>query len=357
MRDIERNVLQVMNACATDGDEVVQAEKAIFYYRSWVAKLLELRTIRSLRSNLTLWYDRAKRDLPWRRTRNRYAIWISEVMLQQTRVAAVIPYYRRFLDRFPDATALAQAPEPELLALWSGLGYYSRARNLQKAARQVVESGSFPKTYSSILGLAGVGTYTAAAIASISFGLPHAVVDGNVRRVITRWTNNGHIDAQKIADNLLDRDDPARWNQALMELGATICLPRDPRCKECPVAAHCASRRAGTQNNLPLKRAKATPERLAQTLLVIRRKGRTLLIPSPRVQGFWDLPEPYALSRPGATVGEFRHTITHRHYHFTVKEASARVGPTGSRWHTEKELEQIPLSTTAKKALRIYNAL
>ena len=343
-----------MNARATDGDEVVQAEKAIFYYRS-----LNLPTIRSLRMKLTRWYDRAQRDLPWRRTRDPYAIWISEVMLQQTRVAAVIPYYQRFLERFPDARALAQAPEPELLALWSGLGYYSRARNLQKAARQIVESGAFPNDYTSILGLAGVGAYTAAAIASISFGLPHAVVDGNVRRVLARWTNDGHADAQQVADRLLDCRDPARWNQAVMELGATICLPREPLCGECPVAAHCAARRAGTQDDLPLKRAKPAPEHLERTLLVIRRRGRILLTPSLRVKGFWDLPEHLehpANVRIGATLGGFRHTITHRHYRFTVKEAIAADVPKETRWHTEKELGRIPLSTTARKALRIYNA-
>ena len=277
-------------------------------------------------------------------------------MLQQTRVVAVIPYYERFLERFPDAAALAEAPEPELLALWSGLGYYSRARNLQKAARQIVNSGAFPKDYASILELAGVGTYTAAAIASISFGLPHAVVDGNVRRVLARWMNDGHADVQQIADRLLDPRDPARWNQAVMELGATICLPREPLCGECPVAAHCAARRAGTQNDLPLKRAKPAPEHLEQTLLVIRRNGRILLTPSARVKGFWDLPEHSVSFRLGATLGEFRHTITHRHYRFTVKEAIAGTAPKGSRWHTAKELARIPLSTTARKALRIYNA-
>jgi A/G-specific adenine glycosylase len=313
-------------------------------------------TIRALRRKLTRWYDRAQRDLPWRRTRDPYAIWISEVMLQQTRVAAVIPYYQRFLQRFPDAAALANAPEPELLALWSGLGYYSRARKLQKAARQIMESGTFPNSYASILKLAGVGTYTAAAIASISFGLPHAVVDGNVRRVLARWINDGHADAQQIADRLLDRRDPARWNQAVMELGATICLPREPLCEGCPVVAHCAARRAGTQNDLPLKRTKPKPEHLERTLLVIRRKGRILLTPSSRVKGFWDLPEHPANVRIGATLGDFRHTITHRHYRFTVKEAIAAALPEGSRWHTEKELGRIPLSTTARKALRIYNA-
>jgi A/G-specific adenine glycosylase len=318
---------------------------------------LYLPAIRSLRRKLTRWYDRAKRDLPWRKTRDPYAIWISEVMLQQTRVAAVIPYYERFLERFPDTATLAQCPEPELLAIWAGLGYYSRARNLQKAAQQIAASGTFPKDYESILALSGVGTYTAAAIASISFGLPHAVVDGNVKRVLARWTNDAHVDTQSVADRLLDPSDPARWNQAVMELGATICLPRDPKCAECPVAPNCAAYKAGTQNDLPLKRAKPTPEQLERTLLVIHRNGSILLTPSPRVKGFWDLPEHFPQARAGAKLGKFRHTITHRHYRFTVKEATARATPAESRWHTMQELQQIPLSITAKKALRIYNAL
>jgi A/G-specific adenine glycosylase len=341
-----------MNARATDGDEVVQAGNAIFYYRS-----LQPPTIRSLRTKLTRWYDLAKRDLPWRRTRDPYAIWISEVMLQQTRVAAVIPYYERFLRRFPDPAALAQAPEPELLAMWSGLGYYSRARNLQKGARQVVEQGEFPRDFASLLELAGIGTYTAAAIASISFGLPHAVVDGNVRRVLARLTNDGYADTQAVADRLLDRHDPARWNQAVMELGATVCLPREPRCGECPVAAHCAAYRAGTQRELPLKRAKPAPEHLQRTLLIIRRRGRILLTPSARVTGFWDLPEPEPGVKMGAVLGEFTHTITHRHYRFAVRETAA-LRPSGdARWHSEKTLTGLPLSTTAKKALKLYNAL
>ncbi len=170
-------------------------------------------------------------------------------MLQQTRVAAVIPYYERFLERFPTAASLAMAPESDLLTMWAGLGYYSRARNLQKAAQQITASGTFPKNYDSILDLPGVGTYTAAAIASISFGLPHAVVDGNVKRVLARWTNDAHLDAQPLADRLLDPQNPARWNQALMELGATICVPRTPHCSECPVKTNCAAYRAGTQND------------------------------------------------------------------------------------------------------------
>ncbi|MGH9593198.1 MAG: A/G-specific adenine glycosylase, partial [Bryobacteraceae bacterium] len=156
-------------------------------------------------------------------------------MLQQTRVAAVIPYYERFLKRFPAVEELAQAPEPEVLALWSGLGYYSRARNMQKAARQIVALGGFPRDYPSIRALAGVGDYTAAAVASIAFGLPHAVVDGNVRRVAMRLANDAGCDVAALAAQLLDPRDPARSNQALMELGAVVCLLREPRCGECPV--------------------------------------------------------------------------------------------------------------------------
>ena len=310
----------------------------------------------SIRNKLTRWYARAKRDLPWRRTRDPYAIWISEIMLQQTRVAAVIPYYERFLRRFPDAGALAQSSEQELLAMWSGLGYYSRARNLQRAARQIVGLGTFPSDYASLRELAGVGDYTAAAIASIAFGLPHAVVDGNVRRVIARLANDGHANPQELADGLLERRDPARWNQAVMELGATICLPREPLCEQCPLALHCAAHRAGTQRDLPLKRAKPEPVRLERTLLVIRRNGRVLLTAGTRVNGFWDLPEPFRGARLGAVLGHFAHTITYRRYRFTVQEARAARIPAACRWHTEKEIQKIPLSTVASKALRVYNA-
>ena len=272
-------------------------------------------------------------------------------MLQQTRVAAVIPYYERFLKRFPDAPALAEAPEEEVLTMWSGLGYYSRARNLQKAARQIAALGSFPQAHDEIRELAGVGDYTAAAVASIAFGLPHAVVDGNVRRVIARITN-GKGDAQQIADLLLDRRNPSRSNQALMELGAVVCLPRDPQCGACPIAKFCEARRVGTQNELPHKRAKPATVHLKRTLLVIRQDDKILLAPSPRVQGFWDLPEPFEGARVGVKLGEFRHSITHRNYRFTVHEGAVRAAPKGFRWFSRKEIDEIPLSTTAKKGLR-----
>ncbi len=272
-------------------------------------------------------------------------------MLQQTRVAAVIPYYERFLKRFPHPEAMAEAPEDEVLTLWSGLGYYSRARNLQSAARQIVELGSFPRTYEQILELAGVGAYTAAAVASIAFGLPHAVVDGNVRRVIARITN-GNGDTQQVADRLLDRKNPSRSNQALMELGAVVCVPRDPHCGECPIAKHCEAFKHGTQNELPGKRTKPATIRLERTLLVIHQKDRILLAPSPRVQGFWDLPEPFDGARIGVKLGQFRHAITHHNYVFTVYEGVVRTAPKAFRWFSCKQIDEIPLSTTAKKGLQ-----
>jgi A/G-specific adenine glycosylase len=304
-----------------------------------------------IRRQLARWYNRHKRELPWRRISDPYAIWISEIMLQQTRVAAVIPYYERFLKRFPDAPALAHAPEEEVLTLWSGLGYYSRARNLQKAARQIVELGSFPRTHVEIRELAGVGDYTAAAVASIAFGLPHAVVDGNVRRVIARITN-GRGETQEVANLLLDKTNPSRSNQALMELGAVVCLPRDPHCDACPIEKCCEARKLGTQNDLPVKKTKPTAIHLKKILLVIRRKGKILLAPSSRVLGFWDLPEPFEGAQVGDRLGEFRHTITHHHYRFAVHEARVRTTPKGFRWFSCKDIEEIPLSTAAKKGLR-----
>ncbi|MEP6963562.1 MAG: A/G-specific adenine glycosylase, partial [Acidobacteriota bacterium] len=179
----------------------------------------------AIRKALTRWFGRHQRDLPWRRTRDPYAIWISEIMLQQTRVAAVIPYFERFLQRFPKIADLAAADETEVLTIWAGLGYYSRARNLQKAAQQVAAAGAFPETFESIRDLAGIGDYTAGAVASIAFALPHPAVDGNVRRVVMRLAGSAEVDVAAEATALLDRRNPGAWNQALMELGAVVCLP------------------------------------------------------------------------------------------------------------------------------------
>lgn len=201
------------------------------------------------RASLLEWYDCHHRDLPWRRSRDPYAIWVSEIMLQQTRVAAVAERYQQFLERFPTVHVLASASEDEVLALWSGLGYYRRARMLHKAAQVVVSTagGLMPKTAEDLRALPGVGAYTAAAIASIAYGEPMAVVDGNVERVLCRFAgwnaNGGHArKVEQLAARMLDERRPGDFNQALMELGSTVCLPRNPQCLACPIAPGCKTR-------------------------------------------------------------------------------------------------------------------
>ena len=317
------------------------------------------------------WYRRGHRDLPWRRTQDPYRIWVSEIMLQQTRAQAVIPYYQRFLDRFPTIEALASAAEQDVLALWAGLGYYSRARNLRRAAQQAVASGGFPGDYAAIRELPGVGDYTAAAVASIAFGLRHAVVDGNVLRVVARMENDsGDIAAPRTRDRFrtivqdwMGRLQPGVFNQALMELGATVCLPANPQCGDCPIARGCRALAAGTVAQLPVKLRKIEPVAIAAVLLLVRRGDRVLLrqkeAGARRMAGFWELPAPEELSgaRAGKCWGEFRHTITHHHYTFTVRSASVRTIGADFRWFSAGELAGIPLSTTARKALKLAGFL
>jgi A/G-specific adenine glycosylase len=322
----------------------------------------------SLTGRLLAWYRTAHRDLPWRATNDPYRIWLSEVMLQQTRAQTAIPYYERFLARFPSADALAEAAEDEVLALWSGLGYYSRARNLLRAAKEIRSRGTFPSDYESIRGLPGAGDYTAAAVASIAFGLPHAVVDGNVLRVVARVQNDAsEIGAastrerfRDIAQQWLHRKSPGDFNQALMELGATVCLPAAPACERCPIAAYCEARRAGTVSSLPVKIRKTTFVRIAETVVVLKRGSRILLKKesdsAKRMAGFWTLPAPADLPevRLAEPVGEFRHTITRHHYRFTVYVSPFRGPvPPGMKWFETADLAKIPLSTTARKAQRV----
>lgn len=277
-------------------------------------------------------------------------------MLQQTRVAAVIPYFERFLARFPSVESLAAAGEQDLLAAWAGLGYYSRARNLQKAAKQIVELGGFPRDYDSIRALAGVGEYTAAAIGSIAFGLKHAAVDGNVIRVLSRiGAEDGDI--RESARRLLDSNHPGDYNQAMMELGATICLPAQPQCLLCPVSGHCEARRQGRQQEFPVKRIKRAAREVEQRLLLIRKSGSYLLWQRPaesrRMAGFWELPNPEQLpsARLGKTVGQFRHTIVNTKYRFELVQASLRRVQAGFVWQPVNAFGQIPLSTVTRKAL------
>ena len=210
------------------------------------------------------WYRENGRDLPWRRTKNPYLIWISEIILQQTRVVQGYDYYQRFVARFPDVSALAAADEDEVMKYWQGLGYYSRARNLHAAARRMAEAGGFPVTYTGVRALKGVGEYTAAAICSFAYGMPYAVVDGNVYRVLSRWLGiDTPIDSAegkklfvRVADELLDRERPGLYNQAIMDFGALQCTPVAPDCLFCPLNDSCVARLKGIAGSLPVKQHK-----------------------------------------------------------------------------------------------------
>lgn len=314
------------------------------------------------------WYAGGHRDLPWRHTRDPYLIWVSEIMLQQTRAQAVIPYYHRFLERFPTVEALAAAEEDAVLTMWSGLGYYSRARNLRAAAQAIVAVGGFPRAYADIRALPGIGDYTAAAIGSIAFDLPHAVLDGNVLRVVSRVTNDAadigsactRQRFREIAQQWLATDQPGHFNQALMELGATVCLPRNPMCLVCPIAGECTARSAGTAAQLPVKLRKTEPVQLAGTLLIIKDRRRIMLrrrAPSGRMAGFWELPTLDELPHAkylGRTFGEFRHTITHHHYTLKVIAANAALPDDETYcWIAPSQFAAIPLTTVARKALAL----
>lgn len=283
------------------------------------------------------WYRRNARDLPWRRTRDPYRIWVSEIMLQQTRVAAVIGYYHRFLDAFPTVEALADASEEELLSLWQGLGYYSRARNLRRAALEIKKRGAFPQSYDELRTLPGIGPYTAGAIASAAFGERVPAVDGNVLRVMSRLTDN-HGDVltpsvrreieSEVASRFPDTPDEARiFNQALMELGATVCVPNGPpKCGECPVAGYCLSRERGTSEALPVRGAKKPRSVEKRTVLVLCAGNRTALRKRPGrglLAGLWEFPNADGvlteseitdlLSTWGLSVSDWRRKLSAKH--------------------------------------------
>ena len=260
--------------------------------------------ILSFRQKLLAWYDENKRDLPWRRSKNPYHIWVSEIMLQQTRVDTVIPYYERFLDWFPTVESLANAPEERLLKAWEGLGYYSRVRNMQTAAQQIMEDfdGEFPSTYEGISSLKGIGPYTAGAISSIAFNLPQPAVDGNVMRVLARLFEVNHDIGnpsnrkifQAMMEVLIDPDRPGDFNQALMDLGSDIEAPVNPRPEESPVKEFSAAYQHGTMDRYPIKAPKKKPIPIYLKALVVQNNlGQFLLEKNESeklLAGFWHFP-------------------------------------------------------------------
>ena len=300
------------------------------------------------------WYAANGRDLPWRHTRNPYAIWLSEIILQQTRIAQGQAYWERFMAAFPDVQALAAASEDEVLRLWQGLGYYSRARNLHAAARQIAELGHFPDTLEGIRGLKGVGDYTAAAIGSIAFGLPAAVVDGNVYRVLARHfgiaTPVGSTAAKKeftdLAARLLPADRPGDFNQGMMDFGAIQCTPAAPACLLCPLAGSCAALATGQVDRLPVKAKGAAVQTRRFDYIYLRFRGRTAI----RRRGpgdIWEgLYEPLVNDqRPDLTLLQagVKHQLTHRTLicdFYLWEPQQEPVLPEGYRWIEETELDR-----------------
>jgi A/G-specific adenine glycosylase len=309
------------------------------------------------------WYREHARDLPWRRTSDPYRIWISEIMLQQTRVAAVLEHYARFTTRFPTVQDLAAASEADVLALWSGLGYYRRARMMHRAAQVVVSEhgGIFPRTAEALLALPGIGAYTAAAVASIAFGEPVAVVDGNVERVLARvYALDGAAGAKsrvstirRLADELIDPEHPSHFNQAMMEMGATVCLPRGPLCLQCPLQPMCLTRgeHATVRRKplLPRDAFYALIEKEQEVLLEQRPADASLMA------GMWQLPE-LAAPADAKPVCTLKHSITVTNYTVRVYEADlgsvSRAHAWQGQWFPLSAVNELALTGLARKVLR-----
>jgi A/G-specific adenine glycosylase len=323
----------------------------------------------AVRKAVLAWFARARRDLPWRRTRDPYAIWVSETMLQQTRVATVQSYYRRWMRRFPTVRALARAKLDDVLSHWQGMGYYARARNFHAAAKIVAtrHGGVVPRGHAERLALPGVGPYTAGAIGSIAYDLPEPLLDGNVERVLCRLhairgdprRTRTRARLWEIAGELVRGERPGDLNQGLMELGATVCTPA-PRCEACPVARACAARRLGRADAIPaIRRKKKVPlvhdvafriVRGAKWLLVRRAHGGLL-------GGLWELPGEAIGVRAGRRIGTVEHAFTHKKLRLAVYEGALGTKPgigfAGRRWVTEKEMARLPMSRLQRKVVEV----
>ena len=316
-----------------------------------------------LRSKLVAWFRKAARDLPWRRTRDPYAILVSEIMLQQTQVATVIPFYERWLARFPDFASLAGSEESDVLSVWQGLGYYSRARNLHRAAKTVVEKhgGEMPRDPALIRALPGIGRYTAGAVASFAFDLPEPLVDANVARVLARLldlhtpidSTAGQSALWETAIALVPQKGARIFNSAIMELGALVCTPRAPRCRECPIAKHCAAFSHGTAESLPRKKPRKKISALSEHSAWIVQRGRILLEQQTgaRWRGLWKLP---ALPAAPDVAPVFTHDYPFTHHRVTLSvfalPAPAHLRENQS-WHPLAKLNELPLTSPHRRAI------
>jgi A/G-specific adenine glycosylase len=325
-----------------------------------------------LRRDLLAWFDEHQRDLPWRKTKDPYAIWVSEIMLQQTQVSTVLPYYARWMERFPTAGALAEADEQEVLSYWQGLGYYRRGRNLLKGAQFVRERG-VPRTANEWLSVPGVGRYTSGAIASIAHGEPTPVVDGNVERVFARLTGNCasgpdlHKAAWLWAEKLVPKSRPGDWNQALMELGATVCTPRKPLCPACPVKTYCSAYREDKQEELPTPKVATKPIHLSYIVWIPYNAGSFGLRQIPEGQwwhGMWEFPRAVESADLQKLLPDvkpqrltvLKHQVTHHKIVLEAFVADVAVRNAKLNWHTAVELEALPMPAPQRRLLRLAAA-
>jgi A/G-specific adenine glycosylase len=321
-------------------------------------------SVRQFQRSLLRWYSKTGRDLPWRRTRDPYAILVSEFMLQQTQVTTVSPYYKQWLRRFPDFVALARASESEVLHAWQGLGYYARARNLHTSAKLVVDrhTDRFPKSIEEMRRLPGVGKYTAHAVATFAFGQPAAIVEANTSRVLARLFNlripidstGGRNELWNHAARLVPGKNSSTYNSALLDLGALICLPRHPKCSVCPVKRFC---RAKNPRSLPIKRAPSATQKLIEKHILVARDNKILLTKAAtRWRGMWTLP-PLQLDRlKRSSLGRPIHTsvfpfTNHRITLQIFRGGQRRIDHRHQRWFLERELQSIPIPSPHRRAI------
>lgn len=328
--------------------------------------------------SLLTWYSINKRDLPWRQTSNPYYIWISEIMLQQTQVQTVIPYYHRFISNFPTIESLAKASLEDVYKCWEGLGYYSRAKNMQIAAQTILEKyeGIFPNTYNSILELKGIGPYTASAISSIAFNIPKGVVDGNVLRILSRiYNDNSNIaldktkkEYQMLCDELISQKDPSSFNQALMDLGATICKPRHPNCSCCPIQDYCLAFKNNKQHLLPINIKKLKHTEIHYITCIIEYNHQFFFIKNKEgllenMYGLvqYDVESIYSFEERFKDeynehiqitefIKEYKHVFSHRTWRMQVYKAKFSHQPNLKLYQLE-DIENIPIATAHKKIL------
>ncbi len=353
-------------------------------------------TLARFRRNLATWYRHNARPLPWRTTADPYCIWISEIMLQQTTVAAVVPYFERFLERFPTLETLAAAEEDDVLRLWEGLGYYSRARNVHKAARLIVgeRNGAFPNDVDALRTLPGIGRYTAGAIASFAFDRRAPILEANTLRLYCRLLgfrgDPRSADGQRIlwefADRIVPRKHPGLFNQALMELGSTVCTPESPECPQCPVRTSCAATTNGWQDEIPVRAVRAAPTPVTEVAVAVRRRGRYLMRkrpPGERWAGLWDFVRfgwndgermsPASIARAvqaragveveiGEQIAEIRHSVTRFRITLCCFVADWRAGepadgPRSFQWIAPQRFSTLPLSVTGRKLAHLVQQL